>query len=165
MQLETCNLQLETMQLDSAASTLIVPQQTACLHRRIWEALQAEQHAKRSSPAALMAALENSPVLCAYGLIRSGSTLPAAAGAAAQGSGFKNQTLHNGAAQHIRGCQDDLQLLPCAFCASLFVQVCADAEWQRSAVQHTCDVQRQQGSKHCSAVADCFLVASSVASF
>ena len=55
--------------------------------RRIWEALQAGQYAKQCSPAALMAALENSPVLCAYGLIRSGSALPAAAGVAAQGSG------------------------------------------------------------------------------
>lgn len=48
---------------------------------RTWEGFHPEKHVKQSSPAALMAVLENSPVLCAYGLIRSGGTEPIVEGA------------------------------------------------------------------------------------
>lgn len=49
---------------------------------RSWEGYHPEKHIKQASPAALMGVLENSPVLCAYGLIRSGATGPVAEEAA-----------------------------------------------------------------------------------
>lgn len=48
--------------------------QAAPCPRRMWEGHRPAKRFKKSSPAALMTILENSPVLCAYGLIRSGGT-------------------------------------------------------------------------------------------
>ena len=48
-------------------------------HCRLWETHRILKQARLPKPAKLMAVLENSPVLCAYGLQRSGSTTPAPA--------------------------------------------------------------------------------------